>query len=101
VQDHEGSVCLSSLVIGVLAGAGISLLLAPRSGAETRRMLSGKVHESADRARDVASRAKEKGRQLAEAAAEKGREALESAAGEEGELAPPVDYTSAMGSRGL
>ena len=102
MQDHESNVCLSSLVIGALAGAGLALLLAPRSGPETREIVSGRVREGADRARDVASRAKEKGRQLAEAAAEKGREAVESAAGEQNELTPPAsDHASAAGPRGL
>ncbi len=68
MHDHEGSVCLSSLVIGALAGAGLALLMAPRSGSETRHVASGKVREGADRARNVAYRAKEKGRRLAEAA---------------------------------
>ncbi len=102
MHDHEGGVCLSSLVIGALAGAGLALLVAPRSGSETRHMVSSKVREGADRARDVASRAKEKGRQLAETAAEKGRETVESAATERGEPAAPAsDYWSAEGSRGL
>jgi gas vesicle protein len=102
VHDHEGSVCLSSLVIGALAGAGLALLVAPRRGSETRQILSGRVRGSADHARHVASRAKEKGRRLAEAAAEKGREAAESVAGERNEPAPsPTDYATASGYRGL
>ncbi len=101
MHDHEGSVCLSSLVIGALAGAGLALLVAPRSGSEARQIVSGKVREGADRARDVASRAKEKGRQLAEAAAEKGRETVASVAGEDETAAPASDYWSAEGSRGL
>ena len=102
MHDHEGSVCLSSLVMGALAGAGLALLVAPRSGSETRQIVSGKVREGADRARDVASRAKEKGRQLAEAAAERGREAVEEATGEQGEAAPPASgYPSSAAYRGL
>jgi gas vesicle protein len=102
VHDHEGSVCLSSLVIGALAGAGLALLVAPRSGPVTRQVFTGKVREGADRARDVASRAKEKGRRLAEAAAERGCEAVERVAGEEGNAAAPAsDYASIADYRGL
>jgi gas vesicle protein len=40
---------------GALFGAGIALLLAPRSGRETRMMLSEKGHELRDRAMDMAN----------------------------------------------
>jgi gas vesicle protein len=88
VHEHESSVCLSSLVIGALAGAGLALLVAPRAGAETRRLLSEGVREGTDRARDLAARAKEQGRRWAEAAAEKGREAAEGVESEVSEAAP-------------
>jgi gas vesicle protein len=102
LHEHEGSVCVSSLVIGALAGAGLALLVAPRSGSETRQIVSGKVRAGAERARDVASRAKEKGRQLAEAAAEKGRETVESAVQEAREAESSArDFPSAADYRGL
>jgi gas vesicle protein len=71
VHEHETNTCLSSLLIGAFAGAGLALLLAPRPGSETRQLVSRKVREGADYARDLTFRAKERGRQLAEAAAEK------------------------------
>jgi len=42
----------AGLILGALVGAGLALLLAPRSGAETRRSLARKARRLADDARD-------------------------------------------------
>jgi gas vesicle protein len=78
-DEHGANVCLSSLMIGAFAGAGLALLMAPRSGTETRQLVSDKVREGADYARDLASRATDKGRHLVQSATEKGREAVQTA----------------------
>jgi gas vesicle protein len=48
-------------VLGGLIGAAVALLLAPRSGEETRRLISSKTREGAEfvtgRAKDVTDRA--------------------------------------------
>ena len=36
---------LSSFIVGIGVGAGVALLLAPRSGDETREILTDKVEE--------------------------------------------------------
>jgi gas vesicle protein len=51
------------LMLGAVIGATAALLLAPRSGAETRKMIASKARESADvvvnRTRNVAEKATE------------------------------------------
>ena len=48
---------IGTLLLGVAIGAGIALLLAPRSGEETRRMISHRARRAGDRLRDVAAEA--------------------------------------------
>lgn len=52
IEKHSGSV--GSLLIGVAIGAGIALLFAPQSGAETRRVLQREADRARRRARDLA-----------------------------------------------
>jgi gas vesicle protein len=52
IEKHSGDV--SSLLIGVLIGAGVALLFAPRSGPETRREIRRKVRQTGDAVRGVA-----------------------------------------------
>jgi gas vesicle protein len=59
-----------SFLVGALTGAAAAVLMAPRSGRETREMLG-------ERLRD----AQEQGRNLGEQAAEKCRQALDDASG--------------------
>jgi gas vesicle protein len=42
----------AGLILGALVGAGLALLLAPQSGADTRRSLARKARHLADDARD-------------------------------------------------
>ena len=56
---HERSPYLSSMfwfVAGGIAGAGVSLLLAPHSGPATRQMVAGKLKEGADSVRELRDR---------------------------------------------
>ena len=46
---------------GGFAGAGLSLLLAPRSGRATRQIMAGKLSEGADSVRDLRDRAVARG----------------------------------------
>lgn len=46
---------VGTLLLGVVIGAGIALLLAPRSGAATRRMIGARTRSATDRVRDVAT----------------------------------------------
>jgi gas vesicle protein len=114
VSMNYGARLVGGLVVGTLAGAGIALLLAPRSGAETRQQLgitgtelrrrgqgfTGLVKE---RAVVVQARAKEMlGKQRGklqvalgegQAAAAKTREELEARlATARGELAPAMPF---------
>jgi gas vesicle protein len=45
---------ISAFAIGSLIGAGMALLVAPRSGEETRAMIKNRGQEVADRAADTA-----------------------------------------------
>jgi gas vesicle protein len=81
---------VSAFALGGLAGAAIALLYAPRSGAETRRLLGERARRSAeagrDRLREGAEYAREKvgqgaeyGRQMAHRMMGKGEEVLQKA----------------------
>ena len=59
-----------SFLVGALAGAAAAVLLAPRSGRETREILGEKWRDAADRSRT-----------LSEQAAQKGRDAVDDASG--------------------
>jgi gas vesicle protein len=79
-DDSSASAAIVAFLFGALTGAGIALLLAPRSGRETREALGEKLKDTADRGRALGERALEKGREAAEAAsrvAERGRDLLD------------------------
>lgn len=46
---------IGTLLLGVAIGAGITLLLAPRSGADTRRMIEQRARRTGNRMRDAAT----------------------------------------------
>lgn len=46
------------LGVGVAAGVGVGLLVAPRSGIETRRYLRDRAEQARERAREYADRAR-------------------------------------------
>jgi gas vesicle protein len=57
IEKHEGSV--GSFLLGLAVGAGVALLFAPRSGAETRRVLGDGAKRARDRASDLVEDAAE------------------------------------------
>ena len=59
-----------SFLVGALTGAAVAVLLAPRSGRETREILGERWRDAADRSRN-----------LSEQAVQKGRDALDDASG--------------------
>lgn len=52
IERHEGSV--GSFLFGLALGAGVAILLAPRTGADTRRDLSLQARRARDRAQALA-----------------------------------------------
>ena len=74
---HDATACFSSLLLGTLVGAAVTLLAAPRSGPETRSLVGKKPRESADQARAMASRSREQGQEAAEYAHERAQAATE------------------------
>jgi gas vesicle protein len=69
-----------SFLVGALSGAALAILFAPRSGRETREMLSDKLRETGERGRLAGEKALQKGREAAEDAArylDRQRDALE------------------------
>ena len=57
----------AGLILGALVGAGLALLLAPQSGAETRRDLARRARRLADETRDRYDEAKRRIRRAREA----------------------------------
>ncbi|HEU5050403.1 MAG TPA: YtxH domain-containing protein, partial [Gemmatimonadales bacterium] len=52
-EDERGAGGLvAGVILGAIIGAGIALLVAPRSGEETRRQISRRAREFGDDARD-------------------------------------------------
>ena len=79
-EDRGTSGVVLSFLVGALTGAAVAILFAPRSGRETREMLSEKLRETAERSRRLGEQAVEKGREAAEEAGsylDRHREALE------------------------
>lgn len=52
IEKHSGDV--SNLLLGVLIGAGVALLFAPRSGDETRAEIGRRARQAGDKVKDVA-----------------------------------------------
>ena len=52
IEKHNGDV--SNLIIGVLIGAGVALLFAPKSGVETRADISRRARRASDAVKDAA-----------------------------------------------
>jgi gas vesicle protein len=80
-QDNDYSVGTAAFLAGALIGAGVALLLAPQSGAETRGMLRDYAGRAKDELRERGKEAKttldnamERGKQAFESAKEQGKE---------------------------
>jgi gas vesicle protein len=52
IEKHNSDV--GSLLLGVMIGAGVALLFAPRSGPETRREISRRARQATDKVKGVA-----------------------------------------------
>ena len=59
-EKEGGSSFFIGFLVGVLAGAAIGILYAPKPGRETRAMLKEKATELKDKASDMISRVKKK-----------------------------------------
>jgi gas vesicle protein len=61
-SDSNGSMLTVGLVflMGAVIGAGVGLLLAPKSGAETRAILAAKAREAKEKAAEAAEMVREK-----------------------------------------
>lgn len=59
MSENNGSGSnVAAFLIGALAGAGIALLMAPKSGKETRDMIAGRAQDMKDRAEQALADAK-------------------------------------------
>lgn len=83
-DDNNKSVLpgiLTAFAVGAIAGAGVALLLAPRSGAATREMMGQKAHdlktaadEAIERGKHLVGEVKLKAREVFEKGKEAARE---------------------------
>lgn len=76
IEKHEGSV--GSFLVGLAVGAGIALLFAPRSGAETRAAIGGRARRAKDRAGELVEDAAEAVTDTFDAARSRVEERIES-----------------------
>ena len=80
-ERYEGSSSnLLFFLVGGLTGAAIALLYAPRSGRETREMLSEKFGEATERGRELKDQVMARSRELMDEAGdyvERGRETID------------------------
>jgi gas vesicle protein len=63
-RDSGASSVILAFLLGGLTGAAIALLYAPRSGKETRDLLSERVRETAERGRELKEQAIGRGRAM-------------------------------------
>ena len=63
-RDSGASSVILAFLLGGLTGAAIALLYAPRSGKETRDMLSERVRETTERGRELKEQAIGRGRAM-------------------------------------
>jgi gas vesicle protein len=65
MSDHMSHLTtIASFVAGGIAGATAALLLAPRSGRDTRQAIARKASDTADSAREVKDRVVQKGGEI-------------------------------------
>ena len=70
MSDRDGGNSFMWFLAGLGFGALLGVLYAPRSGRETRDMLSERLKEGAERGRDLGERASRKGREVLEDASD-------------------------------
>jgi gas vesicle protein len=56
IEKHSNDI--SNLLLGVLIGAGVALLFAPRSGPETRKEIGRRARQATDKVKNVAEEVK-------------------------------------------
>jgi gas vesicle protein len=66
MSERNGHSTLMISMMAGLAGAGMALLLAPRSGRETRARIKSSAADMKDKAEDKISRSTEKAREMKE-----------------------------------
>ena len=77
IEKHSGD--LGNLFVGLLIGAGVALLFAPRSGQETRREIRRKARQATDAVKGVAEEVTGQVVETFEGAKERVEEQIESA----------------------
>ena len=83
-QDSGAGTIITAFVLGALTGAAVALLVAPKSGEDTRRMLGERAREGADRAAEATRQGREllnRQKDNIASAIERGREAYHQARG--------------------
>ncbi|MEP6622077.1 MAG: YtxH domain-containing protein [bacterium] len=79
IEKNGGSNGVGPLLLGVLIGAGVALLFAPRSGPETRREIKRRARQATDRVKGTAEGMKDQVVDTFEGARAKVEEQIESA----------------------
>ena len=74
-SSNDSSTAIFAFLAGALIGAGVAMLLVPRSGAQTRQWIT----DYADKAKDQMDTAIESGKEYLQAGIDRGKEYLEGA----------------------
>jgi gas vesicle protein len=85
-----------AFLAGGIAGAGLSLLLAPQSGKATRQMMAGRLKGGADSARGLRDRVVTRGEEAWDEAALRVRDAASALSGAERKDGKRSDATPAL-----
>jgi gas vesicle protein len=58
-ENNSATTFLSGMILGAAVGAGVALLLAPRTGKDTRALLSDKARELKEKAQHAFEKSKQ------------------------------------------
>ena len=92
-EDGGAGTVIVAFVLGAITGAAVALLMAPKSGEETRQILGEKAREGRDRANEAARQGRDflnRQRENLSTAVQRGKAAYEQARSGSGSMDSPL-----------